>query len=190
MIELQVKSTQAWVDAVKADFDAFLLDHAANERKASAMALSYVLRYPDRHAILEPLIQLAREELTHFHRVFKIMQRRGLTFERDQKDPYMNMLLKQVRNGREEEFLDRLLLAGVVEARGCERFETLAESLDDPDMRHFYAELAKSEGRHRGLFVELAQHYFDDETIAERLAFWVAQDASAISQLSPRAVVH
>ena len=190
MIELLLTSSQAWIDAVKADFDAFLLDHAANERKASAMALSYVLRYPDREAILEPLIQLAREELSHFHRVFKLMQRRGLRFERDQKDPYMNLLLKQVRNGREEEFLDRLLLAGVVEARGCERFETLAVALDDPELRHFYAELAKSEGRHRGLFIELAQKYFDDDAIQDRLAFWIEQEAAALSQLTPRPVVH
>ena len=124
MFELQIPSSAEWTAAVLADFDTFLLDHAANERKASSMAMTFVLRYPDRDAILEPLIQLAREELTHFHRVFKLMQARGLRFERDQKDPYMKQMLAQVRHGRDEEFLDRLVMAAVVEARGCERFQT------------------------------------------------------------------
>jgi len=86
MIDLRLPSSDEWIDAVLNDFDAFLLDHAANERKASSMAMTFVLRYPDRDAILEPMIQLAREELSHFHRVFKLMQTRGLRFERDRQD--------------------------------------------------------------------------------------------------------
>ncbi len=80
MLALRSPTPDAWVQAVLADLDTFLLDHAACERKASAMALRFVVRYPDRDAILEPMIQLAREELTHFYRVFKILQDRGLRF--------------------------------------------------------------------------------------------------------------
>ena len=43
------------------DFDRFLIDHAACERKASATAMSFVVRYPDRDRVLEPLIALAIE---------------------------------------------------------------------------------------------------------------------------------
>ncbi len=56
-----------WVSVVMADFDHFLLDHASCERKASANAMSFVVRYPDRKALLEPMICLAKEELAHFH---------------------------------------------------------------------------------------------------------------------------
>ena len=83
MFDSLPSTSQAWVDAVLADFDSFLLDHAACERKASAMAMTFVLRYPDRDAILDPMIQLAREELTHFHRVFRICRDRGLRFSKD-----------------------------------------------------------------------------------------------------------
>ena len=190
MITLQLASSDAWIAAVLADFDAFLLDHAANERKASSMAMTFVLRYPDRDAILEPLIQLAREELTHFHRVFKLMQARGLRFEKDQKDAYMKAMLGQVQSGRDAEFLDRLLMAAVVEARGCERFTTLAGVLEDPELKSFYTEIAQSEARHQSLFVDLAAEYFSDDEIAARLAFWVQQDAQILSRLPARPILH
>jgi tRNA-(ms[2]io[6]A)-hydroxylase len=190
MISLQLPSSDEWVAAVLSDFDAFLLDHAANERKASSMAMTFVLRYPDRDAILEPLIQLAREELTHFHRVFKLMQARGLRFQRDSPDAYMKQMLGQVRHGREEEFLDRLVLAAVVEARGCERFTTLAHALTEPNLKDFYTEIAQSEARHNTLFLDLAGAYFSDEEIAERLDFWLAQDARILASLPVRPILH
>lgn len=190
MISLQLPSSDEWVAAVLGDFDAFLLDHAANERKASSMAMTFVLRYPDRDAILEPLIQLAREELTHFHRVFKLMQARGLRFTRDQQDLYMKAMLGQVRHGRDEEFLDRLVLAAVVEARGCERFTVLSQALTDPELKGFYTEIAESESRHNALFLDLAGAYFSADTIAERVDFWVAQDARILADLPIRPILH
>ena len=190
MIELQTKTTQQWLDAVLADFDAFLLDHAACERKASAMAMTFVVRYPDRDAILDPMIHLAREELTHFHRVFKLCRARNLRFRGDQKDPYVNAMIKKVRRGREEEFLDRLVMAGVVEARGNERFGVLADALEDPELKSFYEEITRSEERHADLFVELAEHYYSSNEVQERVAFFLSVDAEAISAIPPRAALH
>jgi tRNA-(ms[2]io[6]A)-hydroxylase len=207
-------TSDAWVQAVLGDFDTFLLDHAACERKASAMAMTFVVRYPDRDAILDPMIQLAREELAHFHAVFKLLQARGLHFVTDQKDPYLNALLPHCRNDRKDrdrndrkdrdrndrkdrdrndrdpEFLDRLLMAGVVEARGCERFGRLADALEDTEMKQFYAEIAASESRHAQLFVDLASQYFDEATIQERLRFWLERDAEIVADLPPRAALH
>ena len=113
MIDLQIATASQWVETVLADFDTFLLDHAACERKASAMAMTFVVRYPDRDHIHEPMIQLAREELAHFHRVFRICRDRGLRFSKDSKDPYVNAMIQAMRRGRDEEFLDRLVMAGV-----------------------------------------------------------------------------
>ncbi len=36
-----------WIGSVMADFDAFLLDHASAEKKASGMAMSMISHYPD-----------------------------------------------------------------------------------------------------------------------------------------------
>jgi tRNA-(ms[2]io[6]A)-hydroxylase len=190
MIELLVSTGQEWTDAVLADFDAFLLDHAACERKASAMAMTFVVRYPDRDAILDPMIHLAREELNHFHRVFKICRDRGLRFKGDGKDPYVNALLKHTHKGREAEFLDRLVMAGVVEERGRERFGCLAAALEDPELKAFYEEITRSEARHAELFVELALIYFPEAQVRERVAFFLERDAEAIAALAPRAALH
>ena len=184
------KTEDAWLNAVLADFDAFLLDHAACERKASAMAMTFVVRYPDRDAILDPMIRLAKEELSHFHQVFGICQNRGLRFSRDSKDPYVNALLKQVRQGRDLEFLDRLVMAGVVEARGHERFGRLAEALPPGEMKDFYVAITQSEERHSGLFIKLAEHYFPSEVVEERVTFFIEQESRAIAAIPPRPALH
>ena len=54
-------SSPAWLAAVLNNFDTFLLDHAANERKASSMAMSMVAHYPDRTELTRALIDLARD---------------------------------------------------------------------------------------------------------------------------------
>ena len=75
---LRVDTPHTWVATALSDFDAFLVDHASCERKASAVGMSFVVRYPDRPEIIEPMIQFAREELEHFHAVVRIVQARGL----------------------------------------------------------------------------------------------------------------
>jgi len=190
MLKLRSRTGPGWVETVLADFDAFLLDHAACERKASAMALSFVLRYPDREAIHDPMITLAREELTHFHRVYRICSERGVRFARDEKDGYVNAMLKVTRHGREEEFLDRLIMAGVVEARGHERFGCVAEALEEGPLKKFYVELTRAEERHAELFVDLARIYFSEEDVAERLEVFLAADERICAELPLRAAVH
>jgi tRNA-(ms[2]io[6]A)-hydroxylase len=137
-VRLKVPSSPAWIDAVLADFDAFLLDHAACERKASASALAFVAHYPDRPELVAECIALAREELEHFQRVAEWVSRRGLVLAPDRKDPYMQALARGFRRGSDAYFLDRLLTAAVAEARGCERFGLVAAGLS--------AEGAETEG--------------------------------------------
>src|SRR5690606_8607704 len=102
MLSLRTETTSAWTDVVMADFDAFLLDHAACERKASATGMAFVVRYPDREEMLDPLIAFAREELEHFHRVFGVLRARGLRLVPDEPDPYVTQLGALVRTGRED----------------------------------------------------------------------------------------
>ena len=190
MIDLQIATSPEWVDAVLADFDTFLLDHASCERKASAMAMTFVVRYPDRDHIHEPMIQLAREELAHFHRVFRICKARGLQFSGDQKDPYVNQMIKLIRRGRDDEFVDRLIMAGVVEARGHERFGRIANALEPGVLQRFYQEITDSEARHADLFVELAAHYDSPESIEDRLTFFLESEADIVSGLKHRPALH
>jgi len=194
MLELRVATADPWVKAVLDGFDDFLLDHAACERKASANAISLVTHYPDRRELVRALIELAREELQHFQQVHRLIDERGLMLARDCKDPYLHALLKRIRRGSEDYFLDRLLVAGVVEARGCERFGLIASALDAsgsaPEVAAFYAGLRASEARHRDLFLDLAELYFDKNTVGERLSEWLDHEARIVSELPIRAALH
>lgn len=73
------------------DFDTFLVDHAACERKASATGMAFVVRYPDRLDLVDAMIGFAREELEHYHRVIQEIIRRGLTLGPDTKDVYIEV---------------------------------------------------------------------------------------------------
>ena len=125
--DLLVATHPDWVFTVLADFDAFLQDHANCERKASALAMSLVIKHPDRTRIVPTLIALAREELEHFAQVYALMAARGLPLVKDTQDPYVNRLAACMRHGREARFLDRLLVSSLIECRGAERFRAPSE---------------------------------------------------------------
>lgn len=190
MFDLRAVTSPAWLEAVLADFDAFLVDHTANERKASAMGMSFVVRYPDRDALLDPLIALAREELEHFHIMVRLLQRRGLRFTKDHKDPYVNGLIAACRTGRETRLLDRLVVAGIVEARGCERLTLVTEALRDPELKSIYLDLTRSESRHHALFFRLAREYFSAPEVTERASELLDLEAKLVLELPIRAALH
>ena len=93
MLDLRVSTSSSWVEIVLDKFDEFLLDHAACERKASANAISLVTHYPDRRELVRAMIELSREELDHFQRVYRFIEERGLILTRDRKDPYLRPAL-------------------------------------------------------------------------------------------------
>lgn len=190
MLALAVPTSAAWLETVLGDFDTFLLDHAACERKASATGMSFVVRYPDRPELLAPMIAFAREELEHFERVYALIEARGLSLGPDCKDPYVEQLSRWVRVGRDERLLDRLVMGGVIEARGCERFGMIAAALPEGELKDFYVELTRSEARHVGLFHRLARQLFSAEMIEPRVRALLAHEAEVITRLELRPALH
>jgi tRNA-(ms[2]io[6]A)-hydroxylase len=190
-LDLAVDSKQEWIDAVMADFPSFLQDHADCERKASAMAMSFVAKYPDRKEILPDLIATGIEELEHFQQVYELMESRGIPLTHSiGEDPYVKQLIKKCHSGRNERFLDRLLIASVVETRGAERFRMVSEAQKDQEMHRFYKILWASEAKHGHLFVKMALHYFPEKETYDRLAWWVEQEAEILNNLEIRAALH
>lgn len=190
-LDLAVDSKQEWIEAVMADFPSFLQDHADCERKASAMAMSFVAKYPDRKEILPDLIATGIEELEHFQQVYELMASRGIPLTHSiGEDPYVKQLIKRCHSGRNERFLDRLLIASVVETRGAERFRLVSEAQDDPEMHRFYKILWASEAKHGHLFVKMALNYFPEKETYDRLAWWVDQEAEVLNNLEIRAALH
>ncbi len=190
MLDLRVATPVKWLDAVFSDFDAFLLDHAACERKASATGMSFVVKYPDRVKLIDPMIAFAREELEHFHIVYKLIAERGLRMPHDEKDAYVNGLRERCRLGTEHLLLDRLLVAGIVEARGCERLGMVTEALTDPDLRDIYLDLTRAESRHHALFFRLSREYFGETEVQERADELLDVEAEIVERLPHRSAVH
>lgn len=181
---------RGWVDVVMKDFDQFLLDHAAAEKKASGMAVSMLSHYPDRPELVEAMAELAVEELSHYREVVKWIHHRGQRTAPDQKDPYVGRFRKSIRDGKEVYLLDRLLTAGIIEARGAERFGLVAEALESGPLHKFYRAIARSEERHFELFYELAERYFPADVVAERWQELLEDEAAIVRSLPLRAALH
>lgn len=190
-LDVQKSSSEAWLNAVLENFNEFLKDHADCERKASSMAMSFVAKYPDRKEILPELIDTAVEELEHFRSVYELMSRRNVGLPKQMKqDAYVKALIDQAHSGREERFMDRLLIASAVETRGAERFRLIAENIEDGELQKFYKDLWASEARHGEVFVRMALNYFDEETVYSRLNWWMQQESEIMDGLPIHPALH
>lgn len=187
---LRYATPAAWTEAILADFDAFLLDHAAAEKKASGMAISMLSHYPDRTELVAAMADLAVEELTHYREVVKWIHQRGQITVADKKDPYVLAFRESIRQGREAYLLDRLLTASIIEARGAERFALVAQALEPGPLKKFYQSIARSEERHYELFLDLARLYLADEVIDQRWDELLDIEAQIVAALPIRAALH
>ena len=170
MLGLKTATRPAWAEAAQENLDELLADHAHCELKAAQSALSIVARhggaYPE---LVQPLLELAREEIEHFEQVHRRLDDRKASLPLPAPDEYVVALQKAAKkNPSRSPLLDRLILSAIIEARSCERFRLLAEKLEDPDLRAFYHELMASEARHYRLFLDLAATCFGRDAATKR----------------------
>ena len=191
-LELTVATKPEWVDAVMANLPSFLQDHADCERTASALAMSLVAKYPDRLKIIPELIATGVEELEHFQKVYEVMRERGIPLVKDiGKDPYITALMKLLHSDLLRRFLDRLLLASIIECRGAERFRLVSQALeDDKELQQFYHDLWVSEARHGHVFVGMALEYFEKDLVYDRLRELNDAEGQIIDKLELRSALH
>lgn len=166
MALLRSRTDPGWLPVALGAMDHTLSDHAHLEKKAAASALKLVADHPDRPALVRPLARLAQEEMQHFTAVLTELSRLGHPLRGDEGDPYAQQLRRLVRSGGADRLVDRLLVAALIEARSCERLALLAGGLADAaafprsaDARlaELYDRLARSEGGHEALFLDLAR---------------------------------
>lgn len=190
-IDVACASKPEWIEAVMEDFDSFLQDHLDCERKASATAMSMVAKYPDRSEIIPELIEIGIEELEHFQQVYQVMVSKDVPMVHSiGEDPYVKALIKLCHSGRNERFLDRLLIGSVVETRGAERFKLVADAQTDPDLAKFYKTLWISEAKHGHVYAKMALNYFTEDRVYDRLHWWIDREAEIIDQLEIRSALH
>jgi tRNA-(ms[2]io[6]A)-hydroxylase len=189
--ELKYTTSPDWIKTVMSDFNSFLQDHADCERKASAMAMSFVAKCPDKIKIIPMLIETAVEELDHFQKVYQIMEQRGVQLPQEMKaDPYIQQLMSISRTTTEERLLDRFLLASIIECRGTERFRLVEEALEDAELKKFYKMLWTTEAKHGNIFVKMALEYYPEKEVHHRMDELVEMEAAICKALPLRAAVH
>ncbi len=169
MLGLKLPTDPRWVNIVEKNISEILTDHAYCEQKAANSAISLIVGFPDMNELVSAMIALAQEEMSHFKMVHEIILKRGLKLGRERKDDYVRKLQTHFPKGgsRETHLVHKLLMAGLIEARSCERFRLLSEELEDIELRKFYRKLMISEAHHYTLFLKLARKYAPKEVDVE-----------------------
>ena len=178
MLNLKLATDPRWVTIAESNLEEILTDHAWCEQKAATNAITIVTLNSELDDLVTDMLALAKEELTHFEQVHAIILKRGYTFGRERPDDYVKELYKFMRKGgtRNDQLIERLLFAAMIEARSCERFKRLSEGLDDEYMRKFYRKFMESEAGHYTMFINLAELYIPKKMVRTRWAQWLAYE--------------
>jgi tRNA-(ms[2]io[6]A)-hydroxylase len=193
MLGLKLPTDPRWVNIVEKNVAEILTDHAYCEQKAANSAISLIIGYPKNSELVSAMTDLAQEEISHFKMVHELILARGYVLGRERKDDYVRTLQNFFPKGgsRETHLVHKLLVAGLIEARSCERFRLLSEELDDAELRKFYRKLMISEANHYTLFLKLAHQYapkeIDVETKWQQL---LAFEAELMKELGNKETVH
>ncbi len=190
MLNLQSCSSERWLRQVRESLELVLIDHAHCEKKAAGTALNLMISYVENEELCREMTQIVSEELDHFHQVLALLKRRGIRWRRLPPSNYgrqLNDLTRKLEPGRA---VDRLLVAGLIEARSCERFRLLSEQVEDLELSAFYQSLFESEARHHSTYVQLAKHFALEEVVMRRLAELSVEEARIIEAGDPNPRMH
>lgn len=193
MLGLRLPTDPRWVALVESNISEILTDHAWCEQKAASNAISTIVRYPELTEMVETLSEIAREEMEHFGMVVEKIKARGWTLGPERKDDYVGDLAKFIKRGgsREEQLVDRLLFAAMIEARSCERFRMLSERISDEDLRVFYRDLMISEANHYTTFLGFARKYGGGKVdVDSRWQAFLDYEAEVISRYGQKETMH
>lgn len=192
MLGLKLPTDPRWVNIVEKNIDEILIDHAHCEQKAASTAISLIVSFPEYTDLVQEMIALVKEEMSHFKLVLDKLVAKGVTLGRDRKDLYVVELLKFFPKGgsRTDQLVHRLLYAALIEARSCERFRLLSENLEDKELAKFYRDLMVSEANHYTLFLQFARNYGDLKQVNEKWDALLEYEANIMKNLGTKESIH
>ena len=190
MLSLQSPTSPRWLAQVDAALDDVIIDHAHCEKKAAGVAMNLLFSYVDHVELARAMTEIVNEELEHFRLVLDILERRGIPFRKLKPSSYGSRLHDLIRKEEPARAVDRLLVAGLIEARSCERFSVLADHVADAELAAFYRSLFESEARHHSTYVRLACDFMPEEVVRERLHELAAAEAEILDAGDPFARMH
>lgn len=181
-----------WVNIVEKNIEEILTDHAWCEQKAATNAITLIVKYPHLDDLVQAMVEISNEEMTHFGMVHERILERGLTLGPERKDPYVHDLMAYIRRGGSptEILVDRLLFAAMIEARSCERFRLLSQEISDESLRDFYHELMVSEATHYTTFITFAKQYGEGIDVDARWEAFLEYEATLMDKYGKNETVH
>jgi tRNA-(ms[2]io[6]A)-hydroxylase len=193
VLTLRSETPVEWVDLACERPLELLSDHAHCELRAANAAQALIHHHTVHTSLCDRLAALAVEEMAHFRQVLRLIEALGGRLLPGPKSPYADGLLivaRKARGARDDALLDRLLVAGLIEARSLERFELLAERAPQEELRRLYRELGPSERGHAELFPRLAERLFEPSSVERRARELEQLEAQVIDGLAPGARMH
>ena len=192
MLGLKLPTDPRWVNIVEKNIEDILTDHAFCEQKAASTAISLIVGFPEYTDLVQEMIALVEEEMSHFKMVHDLILERGWNLGRDRKDEYVIALLKFFPKGgsRTTQLVHRLLYAALIEARSCERFRLLSEELEDKKLAKFYKKLMISEASHYTMFLNFARQYGDRKEVDKKWNDLLEYEAAIMKDLGVKQTVH
>jgi len=188
ILGLKLPTDPRWVDIASISLQDILTDHAFCEQKAATQFISIIQKYHDKTELVEALAPVVTEEWGHFRMVLAELKKRGLTFGKQRKDEYVNLLIQHEPKNipSEERLLHKLMICALIEARSCERFRLLSLHIEEEALRNFYHKFMVSEAGHYRLFLDLARLYFDEERVRQAWLDWLQIEKNILKDLKPR----
>lgn len=192
MLGLKLPTDPRWVNIVEMDIEEVLTDHAYCEQKAASTAISLIVSFPEYTELVQEMVALVKEEITHFKMVHDKILERGWVMGRDRKDDYVLQILKFFPKGgsRTDQLVHRLLYAALIEARSCERFRLLSEELEDKTLAEFYRKLMVSEANHYTMFLSFARQYGQRDKVDEKWKNLLEFEAGVMKNLGKTGGIH
>jgi len=192
MLGLKLPTDPRWINVAEMNIDDILTDHAFCEQKAASTAISLIVSFPEFTDLVNEMIGLVEEEMSHFKMVHDLIIKRGSVLGRDRKDQYVIDLLKFFPKGgsRTTQLTHRLLYAALIEARSCERFRILSENLKDQKLAKFYRKLMVSEAHHYTMFLNLARNYNDVVIVNKKWNELLEYEKKIIKNLNNSKTIH
>ena len=192
MLGLKLPTDPRWVNIVEKNIEDILTDHAWCEQKAASTAVSLIVGFPEYTDLIQEMIALIKEEISHFKMVHDKILERGWILGRDRKDEYVLQIVQYFPKGgsRTTQLVHRLLYAALIEARSCERFRLLSEELEDQELAEFYRKLMISEANHYTMFLGFARQYGNREEVDKKWNDLLTFEAEVMKDLGKHQSIH
>ena len=192
MLGLKLPTDPRWVNIVEKNIEEILTDHAFCEQKATSTAISLIVSFPEYTDLVNEMVALVKEEISHFKMVHDKILERGWTLGRDRKDDYVVELVKFFPKGgsRTTQLVHRLLYAALIEARSCERFRLLSEELEDKELAKFYKDLMVSEANHYTMFLGFARQYGNRKEVDAKWQQLLEYESEIMKNLGKKETIH